>query len=198
MPQKKLTDKRCWSGHFRRFFMSTSRYPLPGRLLLAAALATSMAAYALEEDKNQMIKIQSDSAEFNESKGTAIYLGSVELTQGTLNISSKKLIIFNSQTGVNKVMAEGGPATYSQVLDEDGPPITASAGKIEYFPQEEKIVLSHDAKLSQGDAVFEGEHIQYDMRNQILNAAGNNPDDPSPDKSNSRVKMVIPPKKISP
>lgn len=154
-------------------------------------------AFALENDKSELIEIHSDTAEFNEGKGTAIYRGKVILEQGSLKINSHSLIIFNGENGVSKVLAEGSPAYYEQVIDIEKPPVKAHSKKIIYLPQEESISLEGSAKLEQGENKFEGEHIHYDLKKHILNAKGKVDDTENSSSSSSRVKMVIPPTKKS-
>lgn len=165
------------------------------QIFLSILLAQS--ATALENDKAELIKIQSDTAEFNETTGTALYRGQVVLEQGSLKISSNALTIYNSENGVSKVLAEGSPAHYEQLIDIEKPPVKAQSKKIIYLPQEESISLEGNAKLAQGDNHFEGEHIHYDLKKHILNAKGHIENDDINSSANRRVKMVIPPTKKS-
>ncbi len=163
---------------------------------LITSLILLSPAHALEKDKESLIEIQSDSAEFNEAKGTALYQGDVELRQGTLLIQSEALTIYNSEKGVSKVLAEGTPAHYQQLVDTDKPPVKAKANRIIYFPQNERIALEGSARLQQGENIFEGEHIHYDLQKHILNAKGrlkNETGKEGHSTTSGRVKMVIPP-----
>lgn len=165
--------------------------------LYVALVYSSAIAFALDSDRGQMLKIQADTAELDENKGTAIYRGSVELSQGSLLITAHTLTIYNSEEGVSKVVAKGGPAKYTQTIDEEEEPVHAHAIEITYFPAAEKLVLSKSAKLTQGGSRFEGETIDYDIQKQILTADGGaksvdgttNPKN----KATGRVKMLLPP-----
>ena len=159
------------------------------------ALLLSPFAFGLDNDKSALIKIQSDTAEFNEAKGTAIYRGKVELEQGSLLIQSDALTIFNSEEGVSKVLAEGKPAHYQQQMENEKLPVKAKAETITYLPQEDSITLAGEAKLSQGANQFEGEHIHYDLKRNVLKATGGSSDATSDSEAapSGRVKMVIPP-----
>lgn len=152
------------------------------RLFIGLSFIAS--AFALEEDKNQPINIQADRAKLSEAAGTAVYTGSVELNQGTLTIQCDQLTLFNANGGVSKVEAQGSPAFYTQLLDKDKPPVEAVAKNIVYLPQEEKIILTHEAKVSQGLNEFQGELIEYNLKKQLLTATG---------QSKNRVRMILQP-----
>lgn len=160
------------------------------KFLFAAFLFLPLSSYALDNDQQQSITIQADSATFNATNNQAIYQGHVELTQGSLTLTSDTLLIQNSNAGVQSLTATGNPASYSQQLTADKPLVKATAGKVIYYPHEQKIELFSQAQLRQGDSLFQGDHITYDLKQRILSASGNAD---SKNKSSGRVKMVIPP-----
>ena len=149
---------------------------------------------ALESDKTQPITIQADFAELNESIGTAIYQGNVQLSQGSLLIHSDRIVVFsNSKNKVEKVVATGTPASFEQQLESKKPKVVAKAHDIEYQPLASKLILSHNAELTQGENRFEGERIVYNIKQQILNASGDLDATNEDNKPKTRVKMVLPP-----
>lgn len=183
---------------------STSAFmSVTSHLFFLGSLMYSQMALALDSDRGQMLEIQADTAELDENKGTAIYRGSVELSQGSLLIKAHTLTIYNSEAGVSKVVAEGEPAKYSQVIEENKDPVHAHAMEITYFPADEKLVLSKNAKLIQGGSLFEGNKIDYDIQKQLLTADGgtktetqsDDPNNTSVNQSSGRVKMILPPAK---
>lgn len=150
-------------------------------------------SYGLDSDQAQAITIQADSAIFNATDNRAIYQGHVELMQGSLKMSADSLTIQNSRTGsVVSLTAVGKPASYTQQLTIDKPAIEATAEKVIYHPQEEKIELMNQAQIRQGENLFQGDQIKYDLKQRILSAVGNN-NTGGKNKSSGRVKMVIPP-----
>lgn len=166
---------------------------------LVLALTATMHAWAVESDRSAPIEIQADSAKISEAKQMAIYKGNVELAQGTLKIMCDQLTVFNSPEGVERVEAEGRPASYSQKMSIDKPPLDAAAGKIIYMPAKARIRLEGNAKIKQGGNVFEGQLIEYDLEQQVLMASGDRADDPSLDnKAPQRVKMTLQPQTAKP
>jgi len=147
-------------------------------------------SFALDADRSQSITITADFAELNEGAGTATYQGEVELKQGSLQIFSDRIVVFtDEEQKVRKVVATGTPASFSQKLRTDKPAVVAQANDIEYQPLANKLILSHQAALTQGENRFEGERIEYDIERQILNAQGNT----GTADTKQRVKMVLPP-----
>lgn len=156
--------------------------------------ALSPNSMGLESDKSQPITIQADYAEISEAVGTAIYQGNVQLNQGSLQIYSDRIVVFsNDKKKVEKVVATGSPASFEQQLESNKPKVVAKANDIEYQPLNSKLILSHQAELTQGDNLFEGERIEYNIKLQILNASGDIDSAKDGTKPKTRVKMVLPP-----
>ena len=87
-----------------RAVIMTARQSL-NKTLFTLLLLLSANSLALESDKTQPITIQADFAELNESIGTAIYQGNVQLSQGSLLIHSDRIVVFsNSKNKVEKVV----------------------------------------------------------------------------------------------
>ncbi|MCG8670693.1 MAG: lipopolysaccharide transport periplasmic protein LptA, partial [Pseudomonadales bacterium] len=109
-------------------------------------------ANALESDKHQPIDIAADNAILDDKAGKAIYRGSVELTQGTLKIVADQLTIETGKEGkVEKVIAKGELAHFTQIPNENDKPIEAQANTVEYYVTKEKIVLIEQAKVVQNE-----------------------------------------------
>ena len=154
-------------------------------LLLVAALTLSLStlSHSLESDRLQPIQIEAQSAELDDSKGTAVYSGNVKLVQGTMIISADKLTIYQGTEGVKKAIAEGKMATYEQQLEENKPKVVASAQQINYQTKEQIMILIKDALITQGEHRFEGDRIEYDIQRQKLSATST---------ASQPVKMILP------
>lgn len=157
--------------------------------LFGLLLASS--AHALESDRQQPLKIQSDSALLNEKDGTATYSGNVVLTQGSLTIKAEQLHIHTQQGKVNLVTAEGTPASFSQIPGPDQPMVHANALTIEYEVKGQTLTLRRKASITQNDNIFKGEEIIYEIQNQRLKAQGQTKQTPKGEGS-GRVEMILP------
>lgn len=163
-------------------------------LLIAwLSLGTTNAVMALESDKYQPIDVSADSAVLDDKAGKALYRGNVLLTQGTLKIIAEQLTIQAGSEGkVEKVIATGDQAQFEQTPNENDKPIEAQANTIEYFVANEKIILIENARVVQNDNLFEGNIIEYDIREEKLQAHGQALNGDSEDGT-GRVKMILQP-----
>lgn len=152
-------------------------------------------SWALDSDRYQPIDVAADSAILDDKAGKAIYRGGVLLTQGSLKIQADKLTIeADAQGKVEKVIATGDLAQFQQRPNENDKLIEAQANTVEYYVANEKIVLIDNARVVQNDNLFEGNIIEYDIRDQKLQAHGKTLAAEGGDEQQpGRVKMVLQP-----
>ena len=162
--------------------------------LLIGLFIFSPTAWSLPDDKNQPIHIKSDKAEIDDSKGISIYIGNVNLDQGTINLVADKVTIYSDENGISRITALGEPASFQQQQEENKPLMHAYGKTIDYFLSEERIELRKNAKLEQDQNIFTGESIDYDISQRKVNASGGTSNN---SKDTSRVEMVIQPNKIN-
>ena len=177
-----------------RFSMMACKPLVSPLLLLLCALWLSTPANALPSDKEQPIHISANSAQLDRKKRTATYSGDVKLKQGTLEISADQITIHtNSNDEVEKMEARGKPARYQQKPAENQATITAQANSIRYTLTNEHLLLLEDAFLEQENgASISGNRIDYDIRKEIMKAAGKK-DAQQP----QRIEIIIPPQTIN-
>lgn len=178
----------------RRFALRGQRLIVLFSLLLGHG--SSQLAHSLESDRYSPINIQANHAELSESNGMAIYTGKVELSQGSLRILCDTLTVYTQNGAVNKVEANGQPAHYQQQLENNEPNVQAESLSIVYLPADEKVILKRNAKLMQSSNVFEGDLIEYDLKQQRLSASQT--PNSTADKSNppKRVRMTLQPQTV--
>ncbi|WP_120996863.1 lipopolysaccharide transport periplasmic protein LptA [Stutzerimonas urumqiensis] len=163
------------------------------QLLGASLLLASATAWALPEDRNQPIRVQADTAELDDRQGVAVYRGDVVITQGTLKITGDTVTITQDDNGEVEIFtAVGKPAYYEQKPSVDEPIVKAYGLTIQYFADNERIVLLDQAKVVQEGNTFEGEKIVYDTQRQIVNAG--RASDAEITTPKPRVDMVIQPR----
>ena len=166
--------------------------------LLRTALAgllmwsTVPTAHALPDDRNQPIRITADSAIRDERQGETRYTGSVELTQGSLQINADTLTLRQGDGETQIITATGSPASLRQIPEADSPPIEATAGKIEYNQNADTVTLTQDARIEQDGAIVTGAVIDYVLGERRVTASGTT--ETKDDKQ--RVEMIIPPSAI--
>jgi|SRR5690554_2936474 lipopolysaccharide transport periplasmic protein LptA len=176
-------------------FSMMARQPLGSYLfLLLCTFWLPTAAHALPSDKEQPIHISANSAQLDRKQRTATYTGDVKLKQGTLEISADRITIHtNNNDKVEKMEAHGSPARYQQKPAENQATITAQANSIRYTLTNEHLLLLENAFLEQENgASISGNRIDYDIRKEIMKAAGKK-DAQQP----QRIEIVIPPQTIN-
>jgi lipopolysaccharide export system protein LptA len=140
---------------------------------------------ALPEDRQQPIQIESNRAVRDEKAGTTIYIGDVELIQGSLKLLADRLEIYSKDNNeVERIVAYGKPAYLEQQPSADKPPIKAHGETIRYFVLLERFQLEKDASIEQDGSVVTSNIIDYYIQDEVVKASG----------SEQRVRVVIPPR----
>jgi len=182
---------------------------------LALTLATGLAllaacpapALALATDREQPIEIEADSAEADDGKRVTIYRGDVVITQGTLRISGDQVTIhYDEGNDFTKMVTLGNPARFRQLpdgkTDEDANYQQARASRMEYYKENDTIVLLGNAQYGQGGDQIAADRIDYDAKNsrmkaRTMTASSKNKADAKQQKKKGRVRITIQPKKKS-
>lgn len=129
--------------------------------------------YGLESDQSQPINIRADSGVIDDGAGKSTYQGNVSIDQGTLLITAELVEIYMENRDPVRIVATGNPETlahYQQVPEPGEEPVMANASEIIYFIQEERLVLTGSAKISQLADFFAGDEIRYDIAAGVINA----------------------------
>jgi lipopolysaccharide export system protein LptA len=157
----------------------------------AILFAISNIVLALPGDREQPIQIDADSAERSEKTGITSYIGSVELTQGSLNILSDRIDIYTVNGEVDHAIATGERAYFTQQQSIDKAPVKAWALTIKYSLNDEIINLLGDARIEQDGSVVNSPEIDYYAEQELVKAKGGN------QGSKDRVHVTLPPQNKS-
>lgn len=124
----------------------------------------------------------------NAQGSPAMYQQQPDLDKGVMVIEAKTVTaLFDAGTQrVEKIQAEGSPATYRQQPSLDKGVISANANSISYTPIDERLLLLDNASLEQDGASMSASRIVYDIRAEVMQAAGD-------DGNQERIEIVIPP-----
>ena len=172
-----------------------NQYLKTGTPLLATLAITWIVSgplWALPDDREQDLEYTADDFEFDENKQTVTISGSVVMEQGSMRIDADKVVIYNQDDKVTKIIATGNPARYQQLPAINQEPIRAKANRLEYQVEQETIHLIDNASLVQQGTSLTGSRIDYDVRKSVVKASS----DSNSSGKKKRVKMVIPPKSI--
>ena len=158
-------------------------------VLLVALLSLAGAAAGRTSDRNQPMDAESDqnSCVLSDA-GQCVMTGNVRITQGSLDITAAKAVIYRANGDISRAVLTGGPAVLKQQMD-DGTPMTAHARNVDYNLQNETVVFTGNVELQQPRGTMNGEHVVYNLKTGAIDSGG---------AGNGRVKMRILPKHVAP
>ncbi|MBV8802096.1 MAG: lipopolysaccharide transport periplasmic protein LptA [Gammaproteobacteria bacterium] len=145
---------------------------------------------ALPEDSQQPMHIIADSSLFNYKTGQDIYEGNVKIDQGTSHLTADRLvtqkdkqhkIISAVATGIKKI------ATFNTIPKPGDLVMYTEAKTISFYPPSSTVIFEEDVVVTQGENNFHGQHIIYNMKDQIVSA---------PASKNGRATIVIESKQL--
>jgi lipopolysaccharide export system protein LptA len=171
---------------------SASHLPLRA-FLLALACAGAGPAQALTSDREQPIDLEADSAHIDERTGISVYTGNVKVTQGSTRLLADRLTVERGTDG-NHLVAEGRPATFSQLPDGKPEPVEGRARTIDYHTAREQVILTGAAEVWQAGNRFASERIVYDSAGDIVRGGQASPGA----QPGERVRITIQPQPAKP
>ncbi|MFW6258765.1 MAG: lipopolysaccharide transport periplasmic protein LptA [Halochromatium sp.] len=140
-------------------------------VLLGLLCWAALPALALEADQYQPMYVEADAAELDEKQSTSLYLGNVEVTQGSLRIQADEVLVHHaSDRRIEKIIAVGQPVRYRQRLDDDPDEVTGQALRMEYEAGQEELTLIDEAVLIQAEDRFASDRIVYNRITQRVTA----------------------------
>lgn len=138
--------------------------------LLTCSYALQAQASTVKPDSEQPVRIQADSASLDQEKGIALYIGNVQVDQGSRHLSAEKLTIKRGQDNKIKIMiATGNPATFHSQSDPKKPIGSGKANIIKYYPMQDTVDLLENAELTQNGDTITGPVLNYNFNNGNLN-----------------------------
>lgn len=147
---------------------------------------------ALPNDRELPILLEADSVELDELTGISVYKGNVSYIQGSLKLTADVVKVHKKDGQLYKLIANGSPASYSQLQEKDGiqKELRASAEKMEFLLEPERLILEGNAHVWRDQDEFTGNYIEYDSVQDVVNARKSS-------TGKERVQVVIQPRKKS-
>lgn len=156
-------------------------------LLCGIAIAYCPAALSLENDNQQPIYIDSDSAAYDEKTSISTYTGNVIFTQGSLVVHSDLMTFYLTNGEITKITVTGKPATFKQTPGVGKEDINGHSLIGEYYPPTAKLFLIKEAVVWQGGNKSSSDLIIYDTKNSVIKGG-------DPTTASKRVHTVFEPK----
>lgn len=143
--------------------------------MLALALVPPLAV-ALPEDRNQPIQLEANRGQIDQKTGVSVYEGNVIISQGSMRLNADVATIHVKDGGFQRMEATGNPVKLRYQPTADKPEIIGVSQRVEYDVAGAKVIMSGNARLTQGQDVFTGDRIEYDLKSDVVRArgAGNN------------------------
>jgi len=150
--------------------MSLIKAKLRVVLLLVMPLFYSSQVFCLDNDSEQPIYIDSDTAAYDEKTGISTYTGKVVYTQGSLVVHSDVMTFYLKDGEVVKIVVTGKPMTFKQTPGAGKEDINGHALIGEYYPPTAKLFFIKEAVVWQGGNKSSSDLIVYDTKNSVIKA----------------------------
>ncbi|WP_110685239.1 lipopolysaccharide transport periplasmic protein LptA [Salinicola aestuarinus] len=165
-----------------------------GQLLMLTALCVpGTPAFALDGDASAPIHIAADQLEIDDSEGTAVYSGGVDMQQGSMQLNAARVDIQRGNNGqVSVVTAKGGSrrAHLAQTPAPDQEQVEGWGDTVIYHAAERRVELVGNAELHQGGDTFDGAYVEYYLDSRRVSARSSRSGE---DESGGRVRMTLTP-----
>lgn len=164
------------------------------RALLCCFVAALAAPAAAEKaDRDKPVNLEADKVTIDDARQTALFVGNVVLTQGTLQIRGDRMEVRQDKDGFQYGTTWGGPAHFRQKREGYDEYIEGWAERIEYDGRAESMQMFNRAQLKRGQDEVRGNYISYDAKSEFFQVTGS-ARDAAPDNPEGRVRAVIQPK----
>ncbi|MBK1647529.1 lipopolysaccharide transport periplasmic protein LptA [Rhabdochromatium marinum] len=161
-------------------------FQLPASLFLLGLVATEPVA-ALDSDQEQPLFIEADAVELDEKTSQSLYIGHVDVQQGSLHIRADRVEVEHHDNRQPRlIIAIGDPAHYRQMTEDSSEPLLGRAQRMEYNADRNEITFIDQALLTQGQDRFSSDRIVYNRAMERVTAG-------TSAQGRERVKITITP-----
>jgi len=179
-------------------FYRKTKITLMSLLLLLGI--NSIVFSAQSSSKKQVINIKSDTLLLDEASGLSTYKGDVLFTKEGIVIKADSITLNYEKQELTKAIMKGSPVDVQHQPDNEEK-VHSQADEMEFFVNEDRLVLKGNAFVNQSSRHFSGEVIEYDTRQRIFTAAANkdenltnkSPENELPHSPAGRVHVIIGP-----
>ncbi len=143
-------------------------------MLSLLALGAALPAAALDSDKEQPAVIDADAVDIDFATGKRVYYGDVKLRQGSIKLDADKLEIYFKDDQLERAIAVGQPAVFSQVPEGKTQEVIGKGLVIYLDEVRDTVTLSNNASLTQGTDSLTGKIIVYNMATDKMQVRSGN------------------------
>jgi lipopolysaccharide transport protein LptA len=144
-----------------------------------------------EVDDQFPLTVQSDSLKMNYATQRGMYVGNVVVDQGTRHLTADHLLIIRDpglkEFSEMRAFGNAKHEAYVQLIPKSGDALVkGSADQIIYHPIDHTVTFQGNAQIEQEGRVYRGPLAVYNIDTEVV---------VSPESSEGRVMMILPPKK---
>jgi lipopolysaccharide export system protein LptA len=154
--------------------------------LFLSLLATPITLLALPDDRNQPIQLEADRAQLDQRTGISVYQGNVVITQGSMRLTADNVTIYLQDGNFQRMEAVGKPVTLRYKPAVNTEEINGVSKRVEYNAITAQVVMTTNAKITQGQDIFIGDRIEYDLKEDLVKAQGT--------PEGGRIQFILQPK----
>ena len=152
--------------------MVSIRFLLVPLLLLAltaplAAQSTRVAFGTISQDTSLPVEVTADNLEVDQASGTAVFTGSVLISQGEMRLSAQRVLVVYNDTaqGIARLEATGGVTLVSG-------PDAAESERADYSIDDGTIVMTGNVLLAQGKSAISAERMTVQLEDGTAQMSG--------------------------
>ena len=157
------------------------------QVCLVTLVLMSSGVWALESDSDQPITIDSNTATYDDATATSVYIGNVISDQGSIHVTSDKLVVYFVDGDAEKLVFTGNKAKFKQTPNLGEKDITGEALTGEFYPKKDLLILIDDATVWKDNGTYSSNFIEYNIKTSLVKAGEKASD-------SKRVHVVIEPK----
>lgn len=135
--------------------------------LLVASVVMAMIlilpASAYKTDRDQPATLDADEFDLDFQTGVRTYRGNVVYQQGSIRLYADELVAHMKDNKLERAVARGNPAKFSQRPDDSDTDVVGVALRIELNDVEQIVTLQDRAKVTQDANTITGKTIVYNM-----------------------------------
>ncbi|WP_018144527.1 MULTISPECIES: lipopolysaccharide transport periplasmic protein LptA [unclassified Thioalkalivibrio] len=162
----------------------------PGARVAALLLLALLATPALAQQGSGPalpVEITADRAEMDERQGLGTYTGDVIVIRGDMTLEADKVYVRTRDRRPYEMEAHGEPARLESPDPETGEMRIATALRIDYLLNEDRMILTDQAHVITTSEEARGKRITYDLTTDVIEAERGEGD-------SERVRITIQPR----
>jgi len=140
-------------------------------ILVPVLLLVPPCLLAIEDNPEELLYLEADSAEIFEAIALSIYKGNVIIRHSTMEIRGDQVTVHHDlERRPELIVVIGTPATYLQQKQGEEKNIKATALHVEYNRARDEVTLIDQAVVFQGGDTFRNDCIVYDRAQARIKA----------------------------